>query len=95
MTEIQKKKRKTLDEHIGVNESNTNWILLIAIFTSIFAGGILSFISIICGLYGGYYTIKQVNNPKISNKTKVLRFTLLIIWFIIYGTIANLVNSSN
>lgn len=86
----EKKKRKSLDEYIGITGRNVTAILIIAIITSIFVGGILSILSPILGLYGIYFVFKQRNDPKISKNTKILRVILIVVWLVAYGFFVNL-----
>lgn len=79
------KKRKTLDEYIGVTSKNTTIILVIAVLTSIFNGGILGIVSPVCAIYGGYYIFKQRNDPSIPRNTKLIRAALFIVWLFAFG----------
>ena len=79
MENAEKKKRKTLDEYLGIKEGNTTIILIVAILSSIITGGILAIVSPISGLYGGYYLFKQRKNPNISGTTKKMRVVLFIL----------------
>jgi len=85
METTEKKKRETLDEYIGVKGSNATWVLVVAIISSVISGGILSVVSPVCGLYGGYYIFKQRKDPGISTNTKRLRIVLFVVWLIMFG----------
>ncbi len=86
----EKKKRKTLDEYIGVTGKNVTAILIIAIITSVFVGGIFSIVSPILGLYAIYFVFKQRNDPQVSKNKKILRIVLIVVWILAYGFFANL-----
>jgi len=88
-----KKKRKTLDEYLGVTGKNVTVLLIIAIIASVFVGGILAIVSPILGLYCIYYVIKQRKDPSTSHNTKILRVVLIIVWLLVYGFFASLKNS--
>ncbi len=90
MKTTKDKRRKTLDEYLGINAKNTTMILTIAIVSSVITGGILSIVSPVLGLYGGYYVYKQRKDSTIPTKTKKIRIALFVIWLVIIGILSSL-----
>lgn len=89
----EKKKRKTIDEYLGIKQSNATWILVISIISALFTGGVLGLLSPICGLYGGYFIYKQRSDISISQTKKSINLALFILWFILYGMAVSIAGS--
>lgn len=75
---VDKKKRKTLDEYLGING-----LLVVAIIGAIFRGGILSAMGTVCGLSAVYYLFKK--RKVIEKNQKYIGWGLMTLWLIIFG----------
>lgn len=84
------KKRKTLDEYLGISPKNTTLIILVAIVTTIISGGILGIVSPVLGLYSVYFIYKERNNKSISRNTRIIQVILLLVWFILFDLASQL-----
>jgi len=73
------KKRKTIDDILGING-----LLIIAIVgNSIFKGGLFSPIASVCGLSAIYYLIKR--RKTLDKKQKQIGWGLVILWLVIFS----------
>lgn len=71
-----KKKRKTLDEYLGIIGLG-----VIAVFGSLF-GGLIKPLAFACGLSAAYYLIKRRKDPTLTKKTKIIGWILISVWLI-------------
>jgi len=75
------KKRKTLDEYLGING-----LLIFAIICAVFLkGGILEPIGVVAGLSALYYLIKK--RKILTKKQKYVGWALFILWLLTFGLI--------
>lgn len=72
------KRRKTLDEHLGIFG-----LLTIAIIGSIFVGGILSILSPACGISAVYYIFKK--NKQLDGSQKIIAWVMVALWILLYA----------
>jgi hypothetical protein len=80
------KKRKTVDEFLGMHRWNINVLLIIAIIGStLFRGGLLLAIASFCGLDAIYYLIKR--RKELTKKQKYIGWGLVILWLIDVGVV--------
>ncbi len=75
----QKKKRKTVDEYLGITG-----LVLIAVIGSLF-GGIIRPIAYVCGLSAIYYLVKRRKDESLQKNTKLFGWVLVVLWLIIVG----------
>jgi hypothetical protein len=74
-----KKRRKTVDEYLGING-----LLIVAIIGStIFKGGLISSIGVVAGLSAIYYLIKK--RKELDKKQKNVGWGLVVLWLILFG----------
>lgn len=85
----QTKKRKTLDQVIGIKG-----LLVIALIGSLFEGGTIGGtiapIAYVAGLSVIYYTFKNRNNPSTSRNTKTIYWILIVVWLLEVGMVRSL-----
>jgi len=73
------KKRRTLDSILGING-----LLVVAIIGStIFKGGLIEPIALVCGLSAVYYLIKK--RKELVTKQKYIGWGLVVLWVILVG----------
>ena len=78
---IEKKKRKTLDQYVGING-----LCIIGIIGGIF-GGILKPIGAVAGISAIYYLIKK--RKELSSSQRWTGWLLMLVWLAIYGITSN------
>lgn len=83
-----KKKRKTLDEVLGING-----LLIFAIISTFFIGSIIGSIGTIAGFSAVFYLIKR--RKTLTQKNKRIGWILVIVWQIIFIIINTLLANSN
>jgi hypothetical protein len=80
------KKRKTVDEILGMHKWNINVLLIIATVGSVlFKGGLVLAVASFCGLDAIYYLIKR--RKELTKKQKYLGWGLVILWLIVVGVV--------
>ena len=77
MDDVVKKKRKTLDEYLGING-----LLIVAILAS-FIGDFIGAIGCVAGLSAIYYLIKR--RKELEKKKKVVGWVLVVVWLFAFG----------
>lgn len=82
--EMLKKKRKTIDEYLGITG-----LAIIAVVGSLF-GGLIRPMAYVAGLSAGYYLIKRRNDPTLKKNTKIINWILLVIWLVEVGFISSM-----
>ncbi len=80
------KKRKTVDEILGMHRWNINVLLIIAIIGStLFKGGLLLAVASFCGLDAIYYLFKR--RKELTKKQKYIGWGLVVLWLIVVGVV--------
>lgn len=79
-TQQEVKKRKTLDQYLGING-----LCAIALIGTIF-GGFLRAIGVAAGLSAIYYLIKKRKELKVGQKWT--GWILVAIWFVLFGVVS-------
>ena len=75
---IEKKRRKTVDDYLGING-----LMLLAIVGALSRGGLLGAFGVVAGISGIYYLIKR--RKELNKRQKYIGWILAFLWLVIFA----------